>query len=219
VGIIEMSQRSKKYYSIAEDISNSLVEAAPSLLSSIIASLLLIFLYINNKDAVEILRTIQENVALNLICLWFFSCLMTWGVYLLSLSLNPELYLNFPEGKDWILNISRGFVRFSSVTFGVIFSARMFLRVLQFCNIKPIKELVDLGNINYEVIIICLCFLIFIPYYWILKPVMGSRKRSDYKLISRYRSPLFELKNRFILFVFGGLMILFSVRALLLALF
>jgi hypothetical protein len=202
---------------ITKDMAESLEKIGLSFLISISMGFLLVSLICFKKnflhnDYVELINTLQEHLALNSICLLFLFDFLMWGIYLLFICFNPAIYYA-SKSKDWMLQISSFFVQFSSVSFGVIFSARISLRILSVFGVRGIKEIIEIGNLNHEFIIIYLWFLIFVPYYCVLKPIAESKKHPGSAAITCNR--LRKFKNRCILFFFGGIFVCISVFTLL----
>jgi hypothetical protein len=191
-----MPLKYKKYFSIVECVTMASKEAFPSFLTSFAASFLLFILILIkktffNKDYKELINTVQEGLALNSICLLFCFCLMIWGIYLFTLGINPTLYFSHPKFEDWMLKrFSNSFVSYSAITLGVIFSARIFLRTLQPFNMEATKEVISIARIDHEIIIISLSFLIFVPYYYILRPIVEVTIHSKNGRIHKHKNRL-----------------------------
>jgi hypothetical protein len=214
--------RFQEHASIEEDLSNALKKAAPSLLASICIGFLLIFVTLINKNYSnngynELIITIQESLALNSIYLLFFLVFLSWGTYLILLSIRPSIYYvsrrkNVILGR--MLRISSLFVNFSSVSLGVILSARIYIRILPLFNIKLIKEIIEIGNLKHAIIIIFMWLLVFVPYHHILKPIAEPKKRSGFSSNFYFRPLLHKSKNRCILLFFGVFIVCISTMAL-----
>jgi hypothetical protein len=197
-----MPVRVKKYYSIYDYTNVALKQAAPTILVFITVGFLLNLLAFVNKTSSgknydEIINTVRELISLNFSLTLFFLFLMAWAIYFFILLYNPMLFYT-SRIEDWILRKTNIFVISSSSTFGVILSARLLMRIFQVLSIKPTKDLVDIGNINHEIILIFLWVLIFLPHYWFVRHFFNKQKYAD----SRIR--LYGFQDRLALLLAGA---------------
>jgi hypothetical protein len=218
-----MSSKFQKYSSIKEEVYETFIQLIPGFSFSIIIGLFLTFL-VSTKDSLfrNYRNILCENLALDSIYLFFFFALIAWGAYFAALSIIPGIYRRVKE--DTMLGISRYFIAYASVSLGILAGFWLSLTIFKLLSllkfIKPnLTEKIceikyDKPHLYYYLISITLCFfVIFIPYYYILKPINDSKiKYSD--SMNYHQTNLYRFKPRLILFFAGVFIFYISVKVL-----
>jgi hypothetical protein len=210
-----MSSKFQRYSSIKEEVREVFFQSSPGFLFSIIIGFFSSFLASAGGDLFRNYRNILcENLALDSIYLFFFFTLIAWGFYIAALSIIPAIYICFNENT--MIGISRSFIIYSSVSLGILIGVRLSLTILKLAKSNLVEKICGIEYNQFQfyyIFIFSFFFIVFIPYYWILKPI-AEPKRKNLDSRSYYQINLYKFKSRFILFLTGVFIVYISTTVL-----
>jgi hypothetical protein len=210
-----MPSRFQKYSSITEELYQEFIkQSASGFIFSIIVGFLSTFFSSAEANSFRKYHNILcENLALDSIYLFFFFAIISWGAYFILLSCISSIYINFNEIT--MLKISIFFILYASGSLGILIGVRLSFRLSQLLNFRIAEQPCGVGNIYFVISCIALMFFgILTPYHYVLKPIFYSQKTVNRNSKFSYKSILYVLRPRLILFSSGAVMIFISIFAL-----
>lgn len=205
---------------IIGDVLRAVTKAYSNLFIFIITGTILISLIYMNRvmghEYQELLVTLGEGIALNFICISFEGLLLFNGLYVVWVSATPRICRichcsTRSRAFSRLLLLADNFVAFSSPTFGVVLSLRGFSRLASILHIEVLPEISRLANPYYLAVIFFTWYLAFIPYRWILEPILEKRNSLAYTRILSTRRTQIDVKG----VIWGVVLTLLSLTLLL----